>query len=81
MVEGDHQGQGLSGRMLAAICVLARQRGVARLEADVLAENPAMLAAFRHSGLPTTTSRSAGVVHLVMELGAQASATSGTLRP
>jgi RimJ/RimL family protein N-acetyltransferase len=81
MVEEDYQRQGLAGQLLAAICGLARQRGIVRLEADVLAENPAMLAVFRRSGLPTTTSRSDGVVHLVMELGAQASATSGAVKP
>jgi RimJ/RimL family protein N-acetyltransferase len=81
MVEEDYQRQGLAGQLLSAICGLARRRGLVRLEADVLAENPAMLAVFRRSGLPTTTSRSAGVVHLVMELGAQASATSGAVKP
>jgi len=81
MVEEDYQRQGLAGQMLAAICGLARQRGIARLEADVLAENPAMLAVFRRSGLPTTTSRSAGVVHLVMDLSAPESATSTELMP
>jgi hypothetical protein len=67
--------------MLAAICGLARQRGIARLEADVLAENPAMLAVFRRSGLPTTTSRSGGVVHLVMDLSAPAPGTSAEAKP
>jgi RimJ/RimL family protein N-acetyltransferase len=81
MVEEDYQRQGLAGQMLAAICGLARQRGIARLEADVLAENPAMLAVFRRSGLPTTTSRSAGVVHLVMDLSAPESATWTELMP
>jgi RimJ/RimL family protein N-acetyltransferase len=81
MVEEDYQRQGVAGQMLAAICGLARQRGIARLEADVLAENPAMLAVFRRSGLPTTTSRSVGVVHLVMDLSAPESATSTELMP
>jgi RimJ/RimL family protein N-acetyltransferase len=81
MVEEDYQGQGLASRMLAAICGLARQRGIVRLEADVLAENPAMLAVFRRSGLPVTTSRSGGVVHLVMDLSAQASGTSAEAKP
>jgi RimJ/RimL family protein N-acetyltransferase len=81
MVEEDYQGQGLASQMLAAICDLARRRGILRLEADVLAENPAMLAVFRRSGLPTTTSRSAGVVHLVMDLGAPTPATSTELKP
>jgi RimJ/RimL family protein N-acetyltransferase len=81
MVEEDYQRQGLAGQMLAAICSLARQRGICRLEADVLAENPAMLAVFRRSGLPTNTSRSAGVVHLVMDLSALKSVTSTELKP
>jgi GNAT superfamily N-acetyltransferase len=76
MVEEDYQRLGLAGQLLAAICGLARQRGIARLEADVLAENPAMLAVFRRSGLPTTTSRSGGVVHLVMDLSAPAPGAS-----
>jgi RimJ/RimL family protein N-acetyltransferase len=81
MVEEDYQRQGLAGQLLAAICGLARRRGIARLEADVLAENPAMLAVFRRSGLPTTTSRSAGVVHLVMDLSAPTPATATELEP
>jgi len=81
MVEEDYQRQGLAGQLLAAICGLARRRGIVRLEADVLAENPAMLAVFRHSGLPTTTSRSAGVVHLVMDLSAPTPARSTELKP
>jgi RimJ/RimL family protein N-acetyltransferase len=81
MVEEDYQRQGLAGQMLAAICGLARQRGIARLEADVLAENPAMLAVFRRSGLPTTTSREAGVVHLVLDLTARSAAPSGKMKP
>lgn len=81
LVEEDYQRQGLAGQMLAAICDLARRRGIVRLEADVLAENPAMLAVFRRSGLPTITSRSAGVVHLVMDLSAPETSTSTELKP
>jgi RimJ/RimL family protein N-acetyltransferase len=80
MVEEDYQGQGLAGQMLAAICGLARQRGITRLEADVLAENPAMLAVFRHSGLPMTTSRTGSVVHVVMDLSAPAPGTTAEVK-
>ncbi len=73
-VEEDYQGQGLAGHLLAAIVELARGQGIGRLEADVLAENQPMLAVFRRCGLPMTTSRSAGVVHLALDLGAQMSA-------
>ena len=64
----DYQRQGLASQLLAAIVELACHSGIGRLEADVLAENQAMLAVFKRSGLPMTLSRSAGVVHLVMQL-------------
>lgn len=67
-VEEDYQRQGLAGHLLAAIVELARRHGIGLLEADVLVENPAMLAVFKRSGLPMTQSRHAGVVHLVLEL-------------
>lgn len=67
-VEEDYQGQGLAGHLLTAIVELARRQGIGRLEADVLAGNPAMLAVFKRSGLPMTQSRHAGVVHLVLDL-------------
>lgn len=70
-VEEDYQGQGLAGHLLAAIVDLARDQGIGRLEADVLAQNQPMLAVFRRCGLPMTTSLSAGVVHLVLDLGGQ----------
>lgn len=76
MVEEDYQRQGLASQMLATIAGLARRRGIVRLEADVLAQNPAMLTVFKRCGLPMTTSRSGGVVHLVLDLSAQAPATS-----
>lgn len=71
-VEEDYQRQGLAGALLATLVELARRRGMRRLEADVLAENAAMLAVFRRCALPMTTSREAGVIHLALELGAPA---------
>jgi hypothetical protein len=47
-----------------------------RLEANVLAGNEAMPVLFRCSGWQMTTSRSGGVLHLVLDLSAQ---TPGTL--
>lgn len=67
-VEEDYQRQGLAGQLLATMIELAGKRGIRRLEADVLAENQAMLAVFRRCGLPMTTSRDGGVVHLAMDL-------------
>lgn len=71
-VEEDYQRQGLASQLLATIVELARSRGIQRCEADVLAENPAMLAVFRRCGLPMSTSRSGGVVHLVLDLATPA---------
>lgn len=76
-VEEDYQRQGLAGKLLAAITGIARSRGISRLEADVLAGNVAMLSVFKRSGLPMTTSRSGGVVHLVLQLTPEAPAPSG----
>jgi RimJ/RimL family protein N-acetyltransferase len=76
-VEEDYQGQGLASKLLATITEIARRRGIGRLEADVLAGNQAMLAVFQRSGLPMTTSRSDGVVHLVMDLAAGSPRDSG----
>jgi RimJ/RimL family protein N-acetyltransferase len=67
-VEEDYQGQGLASRMLATITELARSRGIGRCEADVLAENQAMLAVFRRCRWPMSSSRSGGVIHVVLDL-------------
>lgn len=76
-VEEDYQCQGLAGKLLATITDLARSRGIHQLEADVLPGNQAMLAVFRRSGLPMSTSRSEGVVHLVLDLAAGSPRDSG----
>ena len=47
---------------------VARDAGVSRLEADVLAENQPMLAVFRHSGLPVQFRRDGGVLHVTLSL-------------
>lgn len=76
-VEEDFQGQGLSTLLMDLLVDLARQRGVVRLEADVLAGNPAMLAVFRHSGLPLRQHNDGGVVHVVMDLDTPPAAAAG----
>ncbi len=68
LVEEDFHGQGLAGKLLAALIDVARSRGITRFEADVLSSNAAMLRVFRRSGLPMTTSREGGAIHLVVEL-------------
>jgi RimJ/RimL family protein N-acetyltransferase len=67
-VEEDYQGQGIAGMLLAALMEIGRENGIARFEADVLTSNAAMLGVFKRSGLPLTTRREGGVLHLTMEL-------------
>lgn len=76
-VEEDYQGQGLARMMLDALVEIARDRGIARLEADVLASNAAMLGVFRRSGLSLSTKREGGVIHLAMDLAPEAAGRSG----
>lgn len=68
-IEEDYQGQGLAGRLLAALATIARTHGIARIKAEVLGTNAPMLAVFQRSGLPMTRRSEAGVVHIVLDLG------------
>jgi RimJ/RimL family protein N-acetyltransferase len=67
-IEEDYQGQGLASKLLALLACIARQHGITRFEADVLADNASMLAVFRHSGLPLTSKNDHGVIHVTMDL-------------
>ena len=71
-IEEDYQGQGLATRLFRALATIARRHGITRFTADVLARNAAMLAVFAHTGLPMKRERENGVIHLEMELGAEA---------
>ncbi len=70
-VEEDYQRQGLASKLLATITDIARSRGIGRCVADVLAGNRGMLSVFQRSGLPMTTSRDGGVVHIALDLAAR----------
>jgi RimJ/RimL family protein N-acetyltransferase len=77
-VEEDFQGAGIGGRLLKHLAAIGRERGIARFEAEVLAENQGMLAVFARSGLPMQKRREGGVVHVALELdGKRAAAESG----
>lgn len=71
-VEEDYQGQGVAGRLFAALVEVARQRGVAVFEADVLSENPSMLRVFERTGLPMRKRSEGGIVHLELALAPSA---------
>ena len=67
-VEEDYQGQGLARTILRHLAVIARSRGIAFFDAEVLPENKAMLVAFARSGLPMTQHYSGDVVHVMLTL-------------
>lgn len=69
-IEEDYQGQGLATRFMSMLTEIARERGIARFEAEVLAGNQAMLGVFMKSGLPLRRHTEDGVVFVVMELDA-----------
>ena len=67
-VEEDFQRRGIARRLLRQLADIARANGIARFEADVLAENAPMLAVLRESGLRMRTSHGEGVVHATLFL-------------
>jgi GNAT superfamily N-acetyltransferase len=68
MVEEDYHGLGIASRLLAHLADIARARGIATLEADVLADNAAMLSVFARSRLPMKQRRDGGVMHVKLDL-------------
>jgi RimJ/RimL family protein N-acetyltransferase len=68
MVEEDYHGLGIAGRVLRHLAEIAREHGIASLEAEVLALNGAMLAVFERSGLPMQKRREGGTVHVTLSL-------------
>ena len=72
-VEEDYQGQGIARCLLAHLVDIARDKGLLRFEADVLANNRPMLAVFARSGLPMQRQSSEGVIHVTLCLDAKAS--------
>jgi RimJ/RimL family protein N-acetyltransferase len=67
-VEEDYQGLGIAGCLLDHLIEIARARGIAELEAEVLPGNRAMLHVFQRSGLPTRLRHDDASVHLTMSL-------------
>jgi hypothetical protein len=54
--------------MMRHLVVIAREAGMKALIAEVLPENAPMLKVFERSGVPMTTRREAGVVHVTLDL-------------
>lgn len=63
-----YQGQGIGTILMRHIADLARAAGLRNLVAEVLPENTPMLKVMERSGLPMTTRREAGTVHVTLAL-------------
>jgi GNAT superfamily N-acetyltransferase len=67
-VEEDYQGLGIASSLMRHLAQIAGEKGLSRLEADVLASNLSMVTVFRRSGLPITLRREDDVLHVTLSL-------------
>src|SRR6516165_9943179 len=68
MTNCDYRGLGIASLILKHLVRIAREAGVSRFEAEVLAENQPMLAVFRRSGLPMQLKRDGSIFHVMLSL-------------
>ena len=68
VIEDAHQGRGLGSIMLEHLAAGARERGIKRFVAEVLAENRTMLRVFLDAGYAPAREYGGGVVHLVFPI-------------
>jgi RimJ/RimL family protein N-acetyltransferase len=67
-VVDEYQGQGLGTMLMRHLVTIARQAGLRELVADVLPDNRQMLKVFERSGLPMSTEREPGSLHIIQQL-------------
>ena len=72
VVADDHQGRGIGSVLLEHLAAAARERGMKRFVAVVLAENAAMMRVFRHAGYETKRHLEYGEVTLEFPIDATA---------
>jgi RimJ/RimL family protein N-acetyltransferase len=65
-VVDEYQGQGIGAALMRNLSSIARQAGLNRLIAEVLASNGAMLKVFERSGLQTSRRREGPVIHVTL---------------
>lgn len=68
-VADDLQGRGLGSLLFRRLATLARARGIATFEAEVLPDNEKMLRVFRRSGLALTSRPDPPALHIEIALG------------
>jgi RimJ/RimL family protein N-acetyltransferase len=61
-----HNGRGIASLILKHLVLVARDQGLSKLEADVLAQNRAMLTVLERSGLPMKQRQESNVVHVCL---------------
>lgn len=67
-VVDKYQGLGLGTTLMRHLVAIARRSGLQELIADVLPDNRQMLNVFQKSGLPVSTRRDAGSLHVTLRL-------------
>jgi len=68
MVEEDYHGLGISSMMLRHLAGIAKEKGIAQFQAEVLQENKGMLAVFNKSGYPVKQDFVEGITHVTLSL-------------
>jgi acyl-CoA synthetase (NDP forming)/GNAT superfamily N-acetyltransferase len=68
LVEDAHQGRGLGSVLLEHLAAAARERGIERFVAEVLAQNNRMVRVFLDAGYQAQRSYEDGVVHLTFPI-------------
>jgi RimJ/RimL family protein N-acetyltransferase len=72
----EYQGKGIGAALLRNLILIARERGIGQLVAEVLPENAPMLALFRKYGFGVQRKGGAEVVHAVLDLNGGSSQSS-----
>jgi GNAT superfamily N-acetyltransferase len=75
VVRDDYQHLGLGHRLFASLARAAWPRGITTFRAETLCQNREMMAVFRHSGFPMTTSASAGEYSVCLSIDPHSSAS------
>jgi RimJ/RimL family protein N-acetyltransferase len=65
-VVDEFQGRGIGAALMRNLASIARQAGLNKLIAEVLASNLAMLRVFEKSGLQMNTKREGAVIHVIL---------------
>ena len=70
VVRDDHQSRGLGSILLEHLAAAARENGLRRFEAEVLAENQQMVRVFRDAGYQVSREFTQGTLHLEFDVAA-----------